>query len=227
MIKAIFAVFLILPAVVSAENLDSLDAIRNAVFRLNNVKDAGNAQAPDSVANQFINIAAVQVCKDFPANPKEDTIIATSAAKSYAVNSDFMRRRWCIKYSGDTLIPLEDTSVQNAYMARGGPEGFAVKFDRAELPRFYWIHNKRIWFYPAVALADTFVLAYYASPNEMTAAADTTEIDDEYRMAVVLYASHLMNLRVKNYTAASELWLFYKELVAMDRQYRMDGLLNQ
>lgn len=175
-----------------AQTSARLDSLRIAVYRDLLLPDTGTSAATTTRLNGIVNRSIRQVCLDFPAIEKSDTVTADSSSESFSLNSDCDRVRAVFRVVGDTVrVPLEPVM---------GPEDTLFSWPKIKSahdpkditqPRSYHVHGNQIKFFPKYYKSSfsTFVVDYYAVDTGLTADASETSVIQRYREAVLEYAA--------------------------------------
>lgn len=196
-----------------------LDSTRVSVFGKLNIPIAGNSVVTTAIANTAINESIQRVCRDFPAVEKLDTIVLSKTAHDYALNSDFDRLNWAIRFDGQKIITMEYAPVTQLFDAEGGFAGADPKFNDVSAPRYTFAFNKRVWVYsqvnPAVDL-DTMIVAYYAIDSLLQAAGSQMQVLPGFRQAVITYACYLLSLVQEKADMASVYLTEYNRLLNVE-----------
>ena len=214
MVKKIVLLLLLLASPVMADGLDSLSDLQAAVYDVMNIPSTGTALIDSLVTRRAINRGVTQVSYDFPAVEKLDTIITVDATRYYALNSDFVKLHSCIRLVGDSvMLPLQYPPVSALYELAGGIEGAQQDYTNMAIPRYSWVFNDLISFYPPPDRADTFIVSYYAEGTQLLAADSTTDIRAAFRGAVIDWACHLLSMRKGQFDEAGAYLQIYNQKV--------------
>ncbi len=192
---------------VRAEIHPSLDSLMVMAFEQSLVPDDGNSLIDTLFGHRAVNRAIQQVCHDFPALEKLDTIVTVDGTRNYSVNSDFIRLKAAFKITAvkeqNIIIPLDYPPVEQWFELKGGATGTDPPFNKLTEPRYLWIFADQLYFYPTPTDADSFVIAYYAADVALVdSIADSTSVLPEYREAIIFYAASLICLRKGDFTRA-------------------------
>ena len=213
--KKIVLLLLLMASPVMAGGLDSLSDLQTAVYDVMNIPSTGTALIDSLVARRAINLGVTQVSYDFPAVEKLDTIITADGTRYYALNTDFVKLHSCVRLVGDSvMLPLEYPPVSTLFQL-GGPQGAYQDYNDITKPRYSWVFNDLISFYPPPDKADTFIVSYYAEGTQLLAADSTTDIKAAYRGAVVDFACHLLSMRKGQFNEASAYLQIYNQKLAI------------
>ena len=170
-----------------AETSARLDSIRYQVYEALNVSTSGTDIVTVARVNRKINTCIMEVCGDFPAVEKLDTIIACRDSVGFTLNTDFLRVRGVFKKTAlHSLIPLTPIEIDVAFDKMGAAK---LAFRQSNLdtltPRYYLTHAKKLMFEPKVGKfctdADTFLVAYFAHGRYLNTDTAQTDILPEYR----------------------------------------------
>lgn len=212
--KRLVAILIILalsPISVSAQRSMRLDSLRYDVFRLLQMNTAGDSVTNVDRANVFVNMANQQVCNDFPAIEKIDTITLHVDSTGVALNSDFLNAQWVYLDSSNQWYPMqsvtrdEHTTLYEMIGGRAGVEQDAS--DPGNLRR-YWIHNDKLFVYPKFKAGPVtkVIIAYNAEDSTLGADASTTQVKSVYRKALLYFTCHLIKASEQMYEI-SQFWL--------------------
>ena len=214
--KKIVLLLLLMASPVVADGLDSLSDLQTAVYDVMNIPSTGTALIDSLVARRAINLGVTQVSYDFPAVEKLDTIITADGTRYYALNTDFVKLHSCIRLVGDSvMLPLQYPPVSALYEIAGGLKGAQQNYTDIAIPRYSWVFNDLISFYPPPDKVDTFIVSYYAEGTQLLAADSTTDIKAAYRGAVVDFACHLLSMRKGQFNEASAYLQIYNQKLAI------------
>ena len=214
--KKIVLLLLLMASPVVADGLDSLSDLQTAVYDVMNIPSTGTALIDSLVARRAINLGVTQVSYDFPAVEKLDTIITADGTRYYALNTDFVKLHSCVRLVGDSvMLPLQYPPVSALYEIAGGLKGAQQNYTDIAIPRYSWVFNDLISFYPPPDKVDTFIVSYYAEGTQLLAADSTTDIKAAYRGAVVDFACHLLSMRKGQFNEASAYLQIYNQKLAI------------
>jgi len=194
-----------------------LDSLRARLELRLNLPAGGNNLVTVGVMNAALNEAVGEVCQDFNAYPRFDTLVARPDSEGMALPTDFLRLRAVYriipKYGSQPAVrfPLEP-------VAAGDSLWRAIK-DLAELelepgdqigPRRYSLGNRLLLHpkYDRRSAADTalYLIDYYAIAPLMAADTDTVAVDPKYRAALLDKAAELCATVRQDWTVAAK-WL--------------------
>ena len=216
---------------VQAEINPRRDSLRVVAFEHSFIPTTGNNDITNNIANRFVNIAISQVCQDFPAIERYDTIVTIDGTRLYSVNSDFLKLKVAFKYTvtdgQNVIIPLDYPPVEGWFEKKGGEKGSEPPFNKLSEPRYLWVFADQLYFYPTPTNADTFLIAYYAMDTTLTDDASETSVLPEYRGAVVVYTALLIAIRRVDVARVQLLQALYNEKVALSRFKEQPGRVNQ
>ena len=214
--KKIVLLLLLMASPVVADGLDSLSDLQTAVYDVMNIPSTGTALIDSLVARRAINLGVTQVSYDFPAVEKLDTIITADGTRYYALNTDFVKLHSCMRLVGDSvMLPLQYPPVSALFEIAGGLKGAQQNYTDIAIPRYSWVFNDLISFYPPPDKVDTFIVSYYAEGTQLLAADSTTDIKAAYRGAVVDFACHLLSMRKGQFNEASAYLQIYNQKLAI------------
>lgn len=187
------------------------DSLRTMAFEQALVPDEGNRRIDTSYGNRVINRAIQQVCYDFPAMEKLDTIVSVQAQIEYTLNTDFLRLKTIFKLTTfqnlKIIYSLSTPPVEDWFEIKGGEIGGQPDPNEKSEPRYAWTFADNLYLYPTPQRADSFVVAYYAMDVQL-GNNDTTKVLPEYREAIVTYAASLICYRRGDFVRAE----FYRNL---------------
>jgi len=221
-LKVIVLILLSLAVPVGAAEISMrLDSLGLNVYQHLYINTAGNTRIPDSVRNTAINEAIQQVCQDFPAIEKLDTIVLAKATKGVALNSDFLRANWAVKFGtvdGDpAMIPLQYIPVAALFDIHGKLQGAEQDYNNEASPRYFFTFGDRMFFYPQPWSADTVIVAYYAMDTLLQAAASVSQVLPQYRDAIISMACYKLAVIQERFTVAQVYMQRYGELLGLAR----------
>lgn len=166
------------------------DSIRVEVHRQLLEKTDGTGLRSDATVNGIVNRAIQQVCDDFPAIEKLDTVALSADSVAIALNTDFLRVKWVVLNASNTWYPLIrlDVAAQDT-LARIITTKAKATFRPADTlaAPYYWTSNNRIFTYPKFTKGphSSLVVAYFAKDSALTVDASTTQVDSKYREAII------------------------------------------
>lgn len=146
-----------------------------------------------------INRGIQEVCDDFPALEKIDTLVIYSDSEGVALPADFLRMKAVWRMHDDSLrIPLDAQNQEEASAALSTTEG--VKHEKSSLfsPKSWHTFETRLLVTPKWNRADSLSLQiyYYARDTWKTAGDSSTQVHSKYREKIIEYAiSVLWRLR--------------------------------
>ncbi len=187
----------------AVQNQLDFDTTMSDTFLINN-----------TVWNEFINRACIEVAKDFDCIEKQLQIITAVGTQSYVVDSALLKVLWIMR----------GTSYSAA--ARHVPVPYLKEFyddtslTRVQSPRLFWEHEDSVKFYPTPNKVDTFLVGYSIYPAYLaldTGATSITNIPLEYREAIVFYTCYLFKLLIKEYDEAALLFAEYEKILVKSK----------
>ena len=160
----------------------------------------------DSLMEFYVNTAIQQVCSDFPAFPKLDTVVFRGDSGGVALNSDIDRIALVQQIRGTAIwLPMGEVSGDTTFLAIVDSSQGSTDEDRIEQPRLWYRHGDL--FTQPKHVRDTFALTlqvhYYALDQWITAGTDTTGVLEKYRTAIVDYAAYKALLGLSDYVKAA------------------------
>ena len=183
-----------------------IDSLRTMAFEQALVPDAGNALIDTDYGNRVINRAIQQVCQDFPAIEKLDTIVSVAETIEYSLNTDFLRLRGIFKlttyFDLKIIYSLSFPAVETWFEVKAGEIGGQPDPNEKAEPRYAWTFNDKVYFYPTPQTVDSFVVSYYAIDSQIVTATNSTSVRPEYREAIVIYAASLICYRKGDFVRA-------------------------
>ena len=203
---------------VHADINPQIDSLRTAAFEQSLVPDGGNRLIDISYGNRVINRAIQQVCQDFPAIEKMDTIVSVAATIEYSLNTDFLRLRGIFKlttyFDLKIIYSLSFPPVETWFEIKAGEIGGQPDPNEKSEPRYAWAFNDEVYFYPTPQTADSFVVSYYAIDSQIVTATNSTSVRPEYREAIIIYAASLICYRRGDFVRAEIYQKLYREKLA-------------
>lgn len=219
-LRNILLVLILLASAGNTANISMrLDSIGLSIYQKLWIGTSGNERIPDSVRNTAINESITQICHDFPAIEKTDTISLVAATKGIALNGDFLRVNWVFKFGtkddNPMLIPLQYAPVGTLFEARAQLAGAEQKVNDESAPRYYFTWNDLMYFYPQPGEVDSVILAYYAMDTLLQVAASITQILPQYRDAIIHLSCYKLALIQERFTVAQAHLIRYNELLGL------------
>lgn len=220
MIKYFVFVITMLWACVSYADINGqVDSLRTMAFEQSLVPDAGNRHIDINYGNRVIQRAIQQVCQDFPAIEKMDTIVSVQGQIEYALNSDFLRPKTIFKLTTfqnlKIIYSLTSPPVESWFEVKGGEMGGQPDPNEKSEPRYAFTFNDKVYFYPTPQRADSFIIIYYAIDRQVPVVDDSvTFVLPEYREAIIIYAASLICYRKGDFVRAEIYGRLYKEKLA-------------
>lgn len=180
------------------------DSLSVATLRQLNINTSGDNQVSLAITYDALNKATQQVCRDFPALEKIDTLTISSSAEGAALPSDFLRLKMVLRMAGDTLRhPLQIINIDSLpYMI----DSVAVQSKRSiRSPQYAYTYASRLLTHPKYIIpsnADSFLVYYYAMDDKLTAASDSLVIDDSFVPAVLYHACFQLAAQKRDFEVA-------------------------
>lgn len=212
--KRLVAILIILalsPISVSAQRSMRLDSLRYDVFRMLQMNTAGDSVTNVDRANVFINMANQQVCNDFPAIEKLDTITLNADSTALGVNSDFLNAQWVYLDSSNQWYPMQPvTRDEHAtlYGVIGGRAGVEQDASDPGNLRRYWIHADQFFTYPKYKAGPVtkVIIAYNAEDANLSSNSSVSQVKSNYRKAILYFSCYLIKASEQMYDIA-QFWL--------------------
>ena len=211
----VFLISLLLLLAVSAfaDINGQVDSLRTMAFEQSLVPDAGNSLIDTDYGNRVVNRAIQQVCHDFPAYEKTDTVVSVAGTIEYALNTDFLRLKTILKMTTfmdlKIVYGLSFPPIETWFEAKAGlPGGEPDPNEKAE-PRYASTWNDKVYFYPTPSQPDSFIVTYYAIDSQIITATNSTSVLPEYREAIILFAASLICYRKGDFVRAKEYMALY------------------
>ncbi len=199
-----------------------LDSLRGRLELRLNLPAGGNSKVTQAVMNAAINEALGEVCQDFNAYPKVDTLVARPDSEGVAWPGDFLRLRAVGRiiprfgHHPAVYYPLQPVSDEDTLWRQ-------VK-DLSELelnpgdpigPRRYVV-GSRLFLYPKYdrrSSSDTalYLIDYYALAPQVAVDTDTVMVDPKYRAALLDKAAEMCATVRQDWDVAAK-WLQAYEL---------------
>lgn len=160
----------------------------------------------DSLMELYVNLAIQQVCSDFPAFPKLDTVTFRGDSGGVALNSDIDRIAFVQKLKGTAIwLPMGKVVADTTFLAIIDSSQGSTDEDEFESPRLWYRHGDL--FTQPKHDKDTFALElqvhYYALDKWITDGTDTTGVLEKYRTAIVDYAAYKALLGLSDFVRAA------------------------
>jgi hypothetical protein len=166
-----------------------------------------------------INMAGIELCKFYGAAQRRDSSNATTSGKErYSLPADFyLAKRIAIITANTGLeVDLQEMDAEKIGLYR----------DNTGAPTFYRIWNGKIQIVPVNATSDTLIIEYYASNKQLSAATDTSNIDQEFLdfWAVSAAEKGLIAKRQNNDSITNQRLITVQELLKLEteRHARID-----
>ena len=204
--KLILILLMLFGGAVHADISGRIDSLMVMAFEQSLVPDNGNLVIDTFYGHRAINRAIQQVCMDFPAIEKLDTVVSVAEQIEYSLNTDFYRLSNIFKLTTSfdlkIIYSLSFPPVDGWFEARAGEVGGEGDPQQKPEPRYAWTFNDKLYFYPTPQRADSFVVAYYAIDSQIVTSSNSTSVRPEYREAIVIYAASLICYRLGDFTRA-------------------------
>jgi hypothetical protein len=197
------------------------DSIKAAVFDMVCIPTAGTDIVTSGRANRAIEQAIGDVCRDFPALIKYDTVTLTSTSDALSLNSDFLDAQGCFRMVGDSLrIPLKRTNYDSLVSIFTRKETALGKPDDIKQPRYFWITGSYINFYPKYSNSyddNLYLIEYRALASAPVADTSQINIDILYRNELLYATAAKVSYLRKNYGESGQ-WLALYDRAALKQK---------
>ena len=206
--KKYIILFLILLFAVSASaqvspRLDSL-AVR-ALWQMNVPTTFTDLLTQAKVYNA-VNLANYQVCVDYNAIPKFDTVYIDSTMEGGALNTDFLRAGDCfLMYKNVARIPVIPITADSLRKIMPTLEQNIREIADSTGVNYFVIHDTTFSIFPKWRMGyDSLLVAvnYFAMDTVLTAAASATSVAPEYRQKIIDYTCKILEEIRGNYGRA-------------------------
>jgi len=225
--KLLFLVFLFLAVPLWAgQDVTTLQELEQDVK--NNLAVASDPYYPDSVLDDFINLA----CRDLASYGviiKADSVVVTAGDFILALNEDFLE--------AIAVFPCTSTASEGLDRIHFTQWGKLTNMPQLTSADYYTtlpehvtdysagiLTGAKLMLYPAHSgVDDTLIVIYSAEANELSANADTSNIPYTYRALVGYYATALCFLRSQEYDRANVWFSLYDQMLKQKLLYRQYG----
>jgi len=186
----------------------SRDSLTVAVLNQLHVPSTGDNELTTAIVHKQINKSVAQVCTDFPAVEKLDTVIIGRWQEGGSLNTDFDRAYSVMKIVGDTLrVPINRLPDDSLFDRLGGETGLEYDYDKLSHPRYFNPFDYYLFVYPKVAIdsagVDTFLVKYYAMDDALTSATDSTVINPRFINPLISHVCYMLSLYREDDNAAA------------------------
>ena len=171
----------------------------------------------EAKAIYFLNKSLGQVCVDFPALEKVDTVVLSTDSMGCALNTDFIRATRIYKIAdnkGQILIPLRYVPTDSTWVIYPGKEQNTGTVSNKSTPSSYFTFGKRFYPHPkSLAIStvpDSFIVFYNAMDAKLTTATDSVAIGQDYLGALIdltVYEFAKLRRQAGNMQAAMDKYL--------------------
>lgn len=203
------------------------DSLSIAAFQQLNVVTTGDDQITTAKCYGALNQALLQVCRDFPAYEKIDTVTIDKTAEGGALANDFLRLKSVFRMKGDTLrVPLQVVDMDS--LPGLSPRDSVAVQEKGNIlsPRYAYTYANRLLTHPKYIIsgsADSFLVCYYALDDKLTSATDSVSIDKTYLTALKYYACYSLLAMIQDYEGAMFwLGLYDKEVNSVGKARAME-----
>ncbi len=159
----------------------------------------------DSLMDLYVNLAIQQVCSDFPAFPKLDTVTFRGDSGGVALNSDIDRISLVQQIRGTAIwLPMGEVKGDTTFLSIVDSSQGSTDEDRIEQPRLWYRHGDL--FTQPKHVRDTFALTlqvHYYALDQWIDSTETTGVLEKYRTAIVDYAAYKALLGLSDYIKAN------------------------
>lgn len=219
----IFAITMLWVCISYADINGEIDSLRTMAFEQSLIPDAGNDLIDVDYGNRIIQRAIQQVCQDFPAIERMDTIVSVSGQIEYSLNSDFLRPKTIFKLTTfqnlKIIYSLTFPPVESWFEIKGGEIGGQPDPNQKAEPRYAFTFNDKVYLYPTPQIADSFIVIYYAIDRQVPIATDSvTFVLPEYREAIIVYAASLICYRKGDFSRAEVYRRLYNDKMGKPAQ---------
>lgn len=209
--RVILLLLVLLCGIANAQEVPARrDSIRLAVYNRLNLASTGSDVATTARVNEAINAAISQICRQYPAVEKIDTVVLYSIIEGAALNSDYLRGHWAFRKAGDSArYAMQYKPMDSLFSAMGGDAiSQGQKLGDPLSPRYWYSFADRFFTYPFVQAnftsPDSFIVMYYADGQPLTSDVSRTDIQKEYRDALIyLTCAKVSEIRKQFEEAAS------------------------
>ena len=171
-------------------------------FTRMSIRASGDA---DTLLDFYVNIAIQQVCSDFPAVPKLDTVTFRGDSGGVALNSDIDRIALIQQIRGTGLwLPMGEVKGDTTFLSIVDSSQGSTDEDRIEQPRLWYRHGDL--FTQPKHVRDSFALilqVHYYALDQWIDSTETTQVLEKYRPAIVDYAAYKTMLGLSDFTRAA------------------------
>ena len=177
-----------------------LDSLRQYVALSLFIDESGTNDITADVMNNAINRSITQVCRDFPAFPKFDTVYIKSDIEGTDLNDDFLRTK-ALFVLEDALIPnkkiklpSQATSPDSLSFEKETKDGNTHKPNRELSTDSYHTFGKKLFYHPQWLDDDSMQVQvyYYATDNWLESGSDSTNILVDFREPIIYYSLSLI-----------------------------------
>lgn len=192
---AAIIILLLFAAGAFAQMPGRMDSLSLYITEEMSMAPSGTALVTTQKIFHAINRGIQEVCDDFPAIEKIDTLVIYSDSEGVALPADFLRMKAVWRMLDDSLrVPLDAQSQEEASLALSTTEG--VKHDKASLfsPKSWHTFETRLLVTPKWNRTDSLSLQiyYYARDTWKTGADSSTQVHSKYREKIIEYAISIL-----------------------------------
>lgn len=201
----------------------------------NNLAIEADPYHPDSVLDDFINLACRDVAS-YKVILKMDSVILATVGVSFHIkglNDDFLEVIAVFPCTSKASRGLDRIAFKDWGKIPGSAQLTDISFFAVQ-PPFVTdssggiITGANLWLYPGASTVDTLVILYAAEANELLIDADTSNVPYAYRSLVVMYATALAFARAQAYDKAYWWFALYDQTLKQKllfRQYEFDYIV--
>jgi hypothetical protein len=188
-----------------------LASLRNASLLLLRGRTTGDAVFTTAVVDNAVNMALSQVCTDFPALEKLDTLTTNTVAEGLTLPADFNHLGYVFRIVGDSVrIPLSLTDPMQLSKDQPDFESNLDKRNSTISVSSFYIWGNRLMLAPKPAQnGNKYLLQYYADDAQLVDSTDLARIGDKYLIKVVQYACVLLAQTARDYDAVKMFTVLY------------------
>jgi hypothetical protein len=175
--------------------------------------------------NHLINRSILDICNDFPALMKLDTVTASGTVERQGLNADFLRAQGVFRMIDDSLrIPLVRMKSRDtlAIMIKEKQiEDMTMAINNRFSPRYYWTVDTTLCFFPkfyAPGITYKFLIEYYAIAPVVTVDSVAISIKKQFREALIWNVCRKASSLRGNWSDATEYEKLYNSEIIKYRE---------
>lgn len=196
----IVSTFLLCCPVLSAQTIaraysqsPALDSLREAVFAQLNIRPGGSRRITAEIVNKALNRGQAQVCIDYPALEKIDTVLVNRYDTGGTLPADFRSLRSVWRCIGDTVyVPLTIINPDSARILISQYQEMKHDKQNPLSPMYCWTHGRKLRLWPrfigGTTTVDTLQIEYFALGAALVNDSDSTRIAPDYINKLIFYA---------------------------------------